>query len=221
MTDPPATRWGDREQRRRDILDAARRHIETDGYLSLNMRDLATSAGISPATLYSYFANKEELFARLYAEAIRAHTDRLRPIADASHGLTPLIDHLLAVHVDLYRAYGRHFTLWSALRQDDRDHDRHPMPRDLIVELRSASIEHNRLLMSAVRAAAARDGRKVADDRLVPSLLWSMLNGVADHVVSERRTLDPYPIEELVTFAAHRIALAITDPTDRGAAIGQ
>src|SRR5690606_25571894 len=37
----PPTRWGDREQRRLDILDAARSRIEGGGYLALNMRDLA------------------------------------------------------------------------------------------------------------------------------------------------------------------------------------
>src|SRR5689334_22984946 len=76
----PKTKWGDRVQRRADILDAARACIAGPGYLALNMRDLAAAAGVSPATLYSYFANKEELFATLYAEAIRGHTDTLRSV---------------------------------------------------------------------------------------------------------------------------------------------
>ena len=46
-----ATKWGDREQRRIDILDAARALIADRGYLALNMRDLAAGAGVSPATL--------------------------------------------------------------------------------------------------------------------------------------------------------------------------
>ena len=88
MSDPtpvdngkPPTRWGDREQRRIDILDAARALVEGPGYVSLSMRTLAADAGISPATLYSYFATKEELFATLYVEAIRAHTDAFRPVS--------------------------------------------------------------------------------------------------------------------------------------------
>src|SRR5262249_35355569 len=55
------TKWGDREQRRADILDAARAHIASAGYLSLNMRDLAANAGVSPGTLYSSFPTKEAL----------------------------------------------------------------------------------------------------------------------------------------------------------------
>ena len=125
------TEWGDREQRRIDILDAARDpHRGADGYLSLNMRDLAAGAGVSPATLYSYFATKEELFATLYAEAIRAHTEAFRPVADAGLDLAPLLAEVIEGYLDLYRTYGRHFTLWSAMRHDS-DLDRRAGPREL------------------------------------------------------------------------------------------
>jgi hypothetical protein len=67
-------------------------------------------------------------------------------------------------------------------------------------------------MMAALRAAAARDGRCVADERLVPSFLWSALNGLADHFTTERGALDPFPPEQLIAFSAARLALAITDP---------
>jgi AcrR family transcriptional regulator len=209
----PPTKWGDREQRRIDILDAARQRITERGYLSLNMRDLAAGAGVSPATLYSYFATKEELFATLYAEAIRAHTAAFRPVADADLDLTGLLVAVIEAHLDLFRSYGRHFTLWSATRHDpDLVASDRKVPRELVAELRTATIEHNRLLMASVRAAASRDGRRVADERLVPSFLWSALNGLADHFTTERGALDPFPPEQLIAFSAARLALAITDP---------
>ncbi|MGH9235548.1 MAG: TetR/AcrR family transcriptional regulator [Acidimicrobiales bacterium] len=206
-----ATKWGDRRQRRIDILDAARAQIAEGGYRSLNMRDLAAAAGVSPATLYSYFATKEQLFATLYAQAIRAHTEAYRPVAEAGHGLAALLAQVIEAHIELYRTYGRYFTLWSALRHDAAAQPG-GFPPELVDELRTATREHNRLLMDSIRAAAARDGRHVADERMVPSFLWSVLTGLADHVTSERRALDGYPAERLVRFAADRLALAITDP---------
>jgi len=210
------TKWGDRQQRRIDILEAARARIADGGYLALNMRDLAAGAGVSPGTLYSYFATKEELFATLYAEAIRAYTEAFAPVADADMGLADLLREVIVRHLDLYRTYGRHFTLWSAMR-----HDPDPetgaaanFPPELILELRAATHEHGRQQMQAIRAAAALDGREVVDEKLVPSFLWSVLNGLADHVTSERRTLDPFPAERLVGFSAERLALAITEPTE-------
>jgi hypothetical protein len=38
------------------------------------------------------------------------------------------------------------------------------------------------------------------------------LNGIADHLTSERRALDPFPAEQLIAFAAARLAMAITEP---------
>jgi AcrR family transcriptional regulator len=210
------TRWGDREQRRTDILHAGRTLIAERGYLALNMRDLAAAAGVSPATLYSYFATKEALFATLYAEAIRAHTAAFRAVAAAGHDLEMLLAEAIDAHTRLYRSYGRHFTLWSAMRHDEAA-DAARVPRELVAELRDATVEHNRLFMESVRAAATRGGRRLVDDRRVASFLWSLLNGLADHVTSERRALDPFPARALVEFSAARLALAITEPAVTGA----
>jgi AcrR family transcriptional regulator len=205
------TKWGDREQRRKDILDAARALIAERGYVSLNMRDLAAGAGVSPATLYSYFATKEVLFATLYAAAIRAHSEQYRPVAEAGHDLVTLLREVIEGYLPLFRVYGRHFALWSDLRRD-ADARASRVPRDLVAELRAATVEHNRLLMDSVRAAAARDGRRLVDERVVPSFLWCVLNGVADHFASERRSLDRYPASTLIEFSARRLAVAISEP---------
>jgi AcrR family transcriptional regulator len=209
--EPTKTKWGDRERRRADILGAARERIADAGYLACSMRDIAGAAGVSPATLYSYFATKEELFATLYAEAIRAHTESLRPIVAGGHDLETLLALVIEEYLGLYRSFGRHFTLWSAMRHDV-DADAAPFPKELIVELRDATIQNNRLLMDGINAAARRSDRHVADARMVPSFLWCSLNGLADHFTSERRSLDPFPAERLVRFAAGRLAVAITDP---------
>ncbi|MGO9874976.1 MAG: TetR/AcrR family transcriptional regulator [Acidimicrobiia bacterium] len=205
------TKWGDRERRRADILGAARDRITNAGYLACSMRDIAADAGVSPATLYSYFATKEELFATLYAEAIRAHTAALAPVVGADHNLDRLLALVIEAYLGLYRSFGRHFTLWSTMRHD-ANAETAPFPKELIVELRDATIENNRLLMDGIRAAARRGERHIVDERLVPSFLWTSLNGLADHFTSERRSLDPFPASHLVEFAARRLAIAITDP---------
>jgi AcrR family transcriptional regulator len=208
----PPTRWGDREQRRIDILDAARQRITGGGYLSLNMRDLAAASGVSPATLYSYFATKEELFVTLYAEAIRAHTADLRPgCEDETLTLNALLEHVLRQYIGLYETFGRYFTLWSVVRADT-DPERGPFPKELIIELREASLENSKVVVPAVRRAAKREDRRVVGGELGPPFLWSVFNGVADHLTSERRQLDSFESERLIPFAAERLVLALTEP---------
>lgn len=219
MTDPappagdrPPTRWGDREQRRTDILDAARALIEGEGYVSLSMRALAADAGVSPATLYSYFATKEELFATLYGEAIRNYTADFESIVADQPGIHVLLERLAELYVELYRRYGRHYGTWSMVRRDPDA--KFTISHEVLLELRSASVAHNRAQMPAIVAAAARDGRQLRDAEVAPSVLWAFLTGIADHVTSERGDLDPYGQERFLAGAVDALVAALTEPID-------
>ncbi|MGE2833331.1 TetR/AcrR family transcriptional regulator [Mycobacterium sp. SMC-4] len=50
------------EQRREQIIKAARRVFEQTGYEGARTRDLAAAAGVNEALLYRHFGSKEELF---------------------------------------------------------------------------------------------------------------------------------------------------------------
>ncbi len=67
MTTSPRDRRYDRT--RQQILDAARNLLLTKGIEGISMRALAEEADYSPAALYTYFANKEEIIEALRQEA--------------------------------------------------------------------------------------------------------------------------------------------------------
>lgn len=54
-------------QTRDRILEVARTVFARDGYVAMRMGDVAAEAGLSMGSLYRYFENKEDLFARLIA----------------------------------------------------------------------------------------------------------------------------------------------------------
>jgi TetR/AcrR family transcriptional regulator len=62
MTDAPDKREQAREERRRQILEAALAVFVDKGYHAANVSDVAAAAGVSQGTIYWYFASKEELF---------------------------------------------------------------------------------------------------------------------------------------------------------------
>jgi len=49
------------EARRRQILEAARRLIESEGYDELTMRNLANESGVTVPTIYNLIGNKEQV----------------------------------------------------------------------------------------------------------------------------------------------------------------
>lgn len=61
----------DKEEKRRQILEAALREFARRGFSRTKMDDVAKAAGIGKGTVYEYFTNKDELFFALY-EHVRA-----------------------------------------------------------------------------------------------------------------------------------------------------
>ncbi len=55
----------EKEQRRKEIMDAARIIFSAKGFNRATMEEIATEAELSPGTLYLYFKNKEELYTSL------------------------------------------------------------------------------------------------------------------------------------------------------------
>ena len=61
----------DREEMRRKILDVARDLFVTEGYRNVSIRKIADRLEYSPAALYGYFTNKDDLFFALAEDGFR------------------------------------------------------------------------------------------------------------------------------------------------------
>jgi AcrR family transcriptional regulator len=79
-------RWTrrDPQDRRADILDAARRVFADAPYESVNMADVARAAGISRALVNHYFGSKRELFIETLRAVAAAAPDVVRTDLDLS-----------------------------------------------------------------------------------------------------------------------------------------
>lgn len=68
---PTKAGWGGRgaaarERTRRSLLDTALRLFSERGYIGVRVEDIATEAGVSRATFYKHFAEREEILASLF-----------------------------------------------------------------------------------------------------------------------------------------------------------
>jgi AcrR family transcriptional regulator len=70
-----------REQRRQQILDAARRRFARNGFHQTSMQDILAEAGLSAGALYRYFRSKEEIIAAIAEEALAQVTAPMGPLA--------------------------------------------------------------------------------------------------------------------------------------------
>lgn len=67
-----AGRSADRRQQTRDlVLDTALRLFNEHGYLGVRVEDIAKEAGVSRATFYKHFAEREQVLAELFERLLR------------------------------------------------------------------------------------------------------------------------------------------------------
>ena len=194
----PRARWGDRVGRRRDILRAASELLEREGYEHFNIRSIARGAGVSAATLYSYFATKNEIFAALMVQRF----SDLRVTLDALDGVSTktvedLLVNVVPELVDLYRHFGRNIHAWTQAEDE---------AANTVVAAKRSFVEATEALDAALRRAARNEGIELGDDELRMPYLWSALFGIAfQHSNNMTGTLG-YGREELTRYAARSVA---------------
>ncbi|AMR29402.1 TetR family transcriptional regulator [Hymenobacter psoromatis] len=75
----------DRIERRRAILAAAQRLFSEQGFEKVSMRNIAEAIEYSPATIYLYFKDKNELLFTLQNQAFEQLAQAFEPVADFEH----------------------------------------------------------------------------------------------------------------------------------------
>jgi AcrR family transcriptional regulator len=89
-----------KEERRQDILRAARGHLAEVGLDGFSMGPLAKAAGVARATLYLYYPTREEVLLAIYSDAAEAWVDEV--LAETPEGTSA--DELLSVFFDTLMA---------------------------------------------------------------------------------------------------------------------
>jgi len=104
------------ETKRQSIIDIAREVFDEHGFDGASMSEIAAHVGGSKATLYSYFASKEELFVAVVRNFAESHLievfGALDARADLALGLRAFGERFLGViyRIDIVRAYRNLFT---------------------------------------------------------------------------------------------------------------
>jgi AcrR family transcriptional regulator len=105
-------------QRRQQIVAAAAQVFADVGYERANFNDIGQRAGVNRASLYYYFADKEELLQEVIRETVAANLERIEKIRASAN--TPDEKLRLAV-VDMMDSYARNYPhQYVYVRADNR-----------------------------------------------------------------------------------------------------
>ncbi|QDF71265.1 TetR/AcrR family transcriptional regulator [Mycobacteroides chelonae] len=182
---------GDKEARRREILDAGRAVLRSGGLAGMQMREVARRAGVALGTLYTYFATKESLYAALYSEAVERFFLDMEPLLE-DRAVDP--EELFVAFANgqrtMYAEYGRELDLFTMLGSKSG-------VDQLVLE---------RLIQATTRMTSAF--RKLLADRNIDNpdlalvVLWSTATGLAEHFTGPRHAFHGLSWDETVRYAA-------------------
>ncbi|MEM7139838.1 MAG: TetR/AcrR family transcriptional regulator [Actinomycetota bacterium] len=170
------TARGDREQRHKDVLDAAGAVLDELGWDQFSIRDVATRAGVSAGAVYQWFSGKGEIWARL--QTSRFERDA-RAIADWPDDLEPaeVVRRAVEVIAVNHAEIGRYRF-------------------DFVIGLKGAVPDYANDLTRAHMAVGERLAARVMpllpdslDEtarRARQSWLWAVGKGIGDHLVDDR-----------------------------------
>ena len=167
----------EKEQRRREILDAARRVFFSKGIHRATMDDVAAAAELGKGTLYIYFSSKEELLAHLLLEGLNLLNERLEKAYSPGEEVPPdeRIKRLSCAYVNFFQEYPGYLRLMVAF---DRSRLTSTLPENLCREI----LEQNRKALSWVTQAIDEGMQKEifrnGDAWLTAGALWASVHGV-------------------------------------------
>ena len=88
---------------RERILDEAEMLFANSGFAGTSVRDIAAGAGLTPASLYNHFSNKDALYRAVLSRGVQPLIERLGELSDtqdlhetASHIIEGVMEHLAA-----------------------------------------------------------------------------------------------------------------------------
>jgi AcrR family transcriptional regulator len=166
----------EKKMRRRQIMDAAKKVFASEGFGGATMEHIAEEAEFSPATLYLYFKNKDELFASLNLRMLQDLISKMDDVRDQKN-LSPEKS-IMALEKALYEVYlSDPLNVVNVLRFQSKGRLRRLSP-ELSSEIRDCTKQYIRaiadLFEEGVREGVFLDCHPVA----FAEIIWSVFTGL-------------------------------------------
>lgn len=172
----------EKAEMRRLILDTALRIFREKGYEGLQIRSLAEAIEYSPATIYLYFKDKNELFYALQYEAAAVKRDHLMPTFSIQDPWERLVE------------FGRKYIDFGFRHPDLYDLlfiTKAPMEHVENQECWSLGMSIHSFFTETVQACVDQRYFKSADTETIAHTLWCHVHGLVSLFVCGRMRMYP------------------------------
>ena len=177
----------ERQERKKRILDAARRVFLEKGYLGTSIRAIAVEAELSPGLIYFYFEGKDDIYGRICEEAFLIAIALLEKAAAEKGAFQERLNALAWAYVTFYQDYPEYFDILSF---KDMGFKKVGLPRELRQLLEDLSQKTLSFVREVVEQAVEQgELKKEMDSETMTFALWGVIEGAL--YIHKRGYLDP------------------------------
>lgn len=201
---PEPTARGDRDARRRDVLNAATELLDEAGWEGFAIRAVASRAGVSTGAVYQWFSGKDEIFAELYNHQIQIGLDLIEtmPTDTSLHAMVRImVDWVVALYESLGR-YEHEFIEASTGRSG----------REIAPAMAATYVALGNQADAMLDQAAAREGIALVQNEYRITWFWAGCVGTAERLIVHSGHFADERREELLEFAADSLTRSLIDP---------
>lgn len=188
----------EREQRRQDILKAAREVFFSKGIYNATVDDVAAAAELSKGTIYLYFSSKEEILAQLLLEGFDILIASLQEAFYSTKDLPPpeRLQRLATAYLKFFYEYPNYFRLMVIF---DRGRLREKLPLELCEEIKARNREAFGWVSKVVEEGIEKGVFSPKDPWLVAGTLWASIHGILILMsIPFRREIMGFSLDEMV-----------------------
>jgi len=167
----------EKQQRRQDILDAARKLFWARGFEGTTMPQIAASAELAPGTLYLYFTSKQALYAELLFEGYEMLRERMEGAVSGGGDARALAEAVIDVFLGFSREHPEYFDIiFFVIRREGHAMSELALEPDQVARLTEYQNACVRVAADVLRSAEL--GLSEEKLLLLVDTVWSMLAGV-------------------------------------------
>jgi AcrR family transcriptional regulator len=190
-------RQREKEERKDQILAAARHVFFTQGIHRATVEAVAEQAAVAKGTVYLYFRTKETILAHLLLEGLESLNARLLA-AHAGPAGASAHDRLRRLALAYYTFHVDEPDYFRLMMAFDRGQFEEAIRPELYAQIRLCSLQGLSLVIETVQAGITAGELVAGDARQLAGMLWAAINGVlvlTGHPL--RRELLQHQVEQL------------------------
>ncbi len=204
----------EREQRRADILVAARRVFADKGFAQATIEQIADGCELSPGAIYLYFRSKEELYVSLLFQAMELFEERFTKIRSSRRRPDRKVRAVWNFFYEFYTEYPELYRVFLFLHSDRL---RELLSDEVVSQVNRQSVRNFSVGAEIIREAIASGAYRDSDPIAVVDTLWSLFLGLV-HQYETRRNLgiDKFALRETHRRAFDQIEQGLLCVTSAG-----